>query len=742
MPRHIKQWAKRVPFVPQLESADCGPACLAMIARYHGIKVHVKQLRALGKLSRLGVSVAQLLHLAQQIGLEAKAYKASPGELEQLPLPCILFWKQDHYVVLERISRKKQDAKRRFTLLDPAYGRVQLTEEAFLNEWLAGQPKGILIYLQPASMASPLDLPPVQNEGMRHVLREITSFLARRKGAYVGGLLLIIGGMAANWYTPKLFQEVIDEGIMQRDIGMVLALLLAQMALFFGSFISESWSTVVFTRLNLGLSLHLQEHMFRYLTRLPLAYFDARINTETLQRLGDLSEVRRFVAWQLMSLLLHLSNILIFGFLLYRLSALVFWIYVGFTLLSVGWVMLFLRHRRALNYANALLKSKLNHLLYEFVTKMQELRIYRAQDRRLDKIMHLSEEQNRQEWRDLWLNLYQNAGTTLFGKLKDVAVVAVCAYLIILKQELSLGVLMSASFIIGQLSAPVNAWLFSVDELQSFRIAQERLGLVFEQAPEQPPGRKKPLPESIQTLTIRGLSFYYPGYEHRLILDDIHLEIRRGEKVAIVGSTGSGKTTLMRLLLGYYFPVKGDILLNGQPLWHYDIDAWRTRCGVVLQDGSILSGTVAENVAPGVEQPDMQRIEEVCRLVCLHDDIMKLPMRYQTKLGGVGMQLSGGQQQRLLIARALYHQPDILFLDEATSALDAATERAIVKNLSAYLQHRTAFIIAHRLSTVRNADRIIVLENGRIVETGSHEELLYRQGLYYHLISNQLALGS
>lgn len=732
---------KKVPFVPQLESSDCGPACLAMLARYYGIKVNIKQIRLMGSLSRLGVSIKQLEEVAEKLGLQAASYKATLAEIRQVPLPCILFWKQDHYVVLEKIVLGKKNGAE-FHLLDPAYGKVKLSEAEFASEWLYGQPKGILMLVfKDEAQPKTISLPHITFQGSKVIVQQILQFIRQKKNIYIAGILLILLTMVFNWYSPQIFQKLIDEGILAQNLSRVTWLLLAQMALFLGNFIADSWSMVILTRFNLTLSVGLQEKLLRYLATLPLSYFDARISTETLNKLKDLSTVQEFVTWRIVNLLLQLLNILVFGILLYKLNAVVFFVYLLLTLLSGVWVLFFLKKRKAINYASFLTESKLNNNLYEFVIKMPELRIQQGQQRVIRKILDFIQKLNHHRWRNLWLNLYQNTGVSLLSKLKDVAVVAICAYFIVAEQELSLGVLMSASYIIGQLNAPINEWIYSFDDLQDFRIAQTRLGLVYEQNPEKLPEKEYLTPQKLQSIVLQNVSFHYPGYSHHTILQDISFSFKRGEKVAIVGASGSGKTTLMRLLLGYHEPTTGEILLNGKSLTSYDIEAWRAMCGVVLQEGSLFSGTIAENIAFRIESINWQRVEEVCRMVCLHEDIMRMPMKYQTKIGNVGMSLSGGQQQRVLIARALYHNPEILFFDEATSALDAATERAIVENLAEYLQDKTAFIIAHRLSTVRNADKIIVLDKGKIVEVGSHETLVEKKGLYYFLVSNQLELG-
>lgn len=732
---------KRISFIPQLESSDCGPACLAMIARYYGIKVNIKQIRLMGSLSRLGVSIKQLEEVAEKLGLQASSYKATLAEIRQVPLPCILFWKQDHYVVLEKIVwNKKKEAE--FHLLDPAYGRVRLSETEFASEWLYGQPKGILMLIfKNKAPQTTISLPKITFQGGKVIVSQILQFIRQKKTIYVAGILLILLTMIFNWYSPQIFQKLIDEGILAQNLSRVTWLLMAQMALFLGNFIADSWSMVILTRFNLTLSVGLQEKLLRYLSTLPLSYFDARISTETLNKLKDLATVQEFVTWRVVNLLLQLLNILVFGALLYKLNAIVFFVYLSITLFSAIWVLFFLKKRKAINYASFLTESKLNNNLYEFVMKMPELRIQQGHQRVIQKILDFIQKLNQHRWRNLWLNLYQNTGVSLLSKLKDIAVVAICAYFIVAQQELSLGVLMSASYIIGQLNAPINEWIYSFDDLQDFKIAQTRLGLVYEQNPEKLPEKEYIVPQKVQSIVLQNVSFHYPGYSHHTILQNINFSFKKGEKIAIVGASGSGKTTLMRLLLGYYEPTTGEILLNGKPLKSYDIEAWRAMCGVVLQDGSLFSGTVAENIAFRTTHLDWQRIEDVCRMVCLHEDIMRMPMKYQTKIGNVGMNLSGGQQQRVLIARALYHNPEILFFDEATSALDAATERAIIENLSEYLQNKTAFIIAHRLSTVRNADKIIVLDKGRIAEAGSHETLVEQKGLYYFLVSNQLELG-
>ncbi|MDR0294949.1 MAG: ATP-binding cassette domain-containing protein [Prevotellaceae bacterium] len=477
------------------------------------------------------------------------------------------------------------------------------------------------------------------------------------------------------------------------------------------------------------------------LIKLPVNFFDTRLNTETLQRIGDQSTIQQFVTWKGIELMLNVLNILIFGSILLYYNVIVFFIYSVLTVLSILWVLLFLRKRTVLDYAKFLKQSENNNITYEFIMNMPEIKINNAQDKTINRVTKLQERLNTLELRSLFLNMYQLVGVNFLSKFKELISIAVCAYFII-NEQMSLGVLLSVSYVIGQLVGPVNNLIYFVKDAQDAKIANERIDEIHRNEDEDTGKKHHIINTPIDSIHINNLSFKYPGNYNPYVLQNVDFSIKKDTVTAIVGASGSGKTTLMKLLLAYYPIEHGNIYLNDKNINEVFATEWRNNCGIVLQDGKIFSETIAENIAISDEKRDIDRLVHVCKLANILDFIGNLPMKFDTKIGNAGVQLSGGEAQRILIARALYKNPQFIFLDEATSALDAENEKNIHANLQKFFIGRTVLIIAHRLSTVKNADQIIVLKKGQIIEKGTHSQLVANKGEYFNLIKNQLELGN
>lgn len=734
-------------FFHQHESNDCGPACLAMVAGYYGIHHSVKEIKEMSAITRMGVSVHDILTGAGKLGLEASALKLELNDLEEIPLPAILFWKQDHFIVLKQIKKKAK--KTEYHIADPGYGEIALDPEIVSKEWMGNNNKGIAVVLEVNEEKSgpqqktrqkikPRERRKVKSDFSS--LTPIVHFIRENKLKYALVCILLLLGLAASWAMPALFKRIVDAGIIGKSYQIVWILLIAQFGLFAGNFVADFISHWVLTKINFSLSILLKNNLLHKLMKLPVSYFDTRLNTDTLQRLNDQSKIQNFVTWKGLELLLSVLNITVFSVILLFESKTVFVVYAILSVLSIIWISFFLKLRKTIEYSLFLRQSENSNSLYEFIMHMPEIKINNAQHNSINKIINIQRKLNVLELRSLFLNIYQLVGVNFLTKLKEIVAIAICAYLII-DGNMTLGSLLGITYILGQLAGPIQSFVNYIRDAQDASIAKDRIDDVYREK-EENDTRRIILTEKVTELSVNNVEFKYPGSFNPFILNDISFNIPINKITAIVGPSGSGKSTLLKLLLSYYPTTRGQILVNNTDISTIEADSWRSRCGIVLQDGHIFSGTILENIAFSEPSPDFERVEYACKVACIDVFINSLPMGVNTKVGNVGIQLSGGQKQRLLIARAIYRNPDFIFFDEATSSLDANNEKAIMNNLNEFFKNKTVVIIAHRLSTVKNADQIIVLNNGRMVEHGDHTELVITKGNYYELVKNQLELGN
>ncbi|WP_207513692.1 peptidase domain-containing ABC transporter [Longitalea luteola] len=728
----------KLTFYYQLEGSDCGPACLAMVASFFKKKFTVKEIKQFCPVTRMGVAVQDILAGARNMGFEAAGVKLTVEELATAPLPLILYWKQSHFVVLYNITNSRGYTS--YSIADPGYGKIKLDEETLIKGWVGANPKGAAVLMQPAEEGLVEPTPGHDRKPYnREFLRSVLTFIYQYKWRYVFSIIMMVIGLVSNWAIPVIFQQTIDKGIGTRSLHIVWVLLLAQLGLFIGNFVSQLFSDLVLTRLNFKLSISLKENFLYKIMRLPIKYFDTRMNTDTLQRLNDQAKIQTFLTWRGIGMVISMLNILAFSAILFSINKYVFLIFFALSAISLIWVTFFLRARKILEYSLFLRQSENNNSLYEFIMNMPEIKINSAQHTMITKLTDLQKKLNELQLRSLFLNMYQVTGMSFLSKLKELIAIALCAFLII-NGQLTIGSLLSISFILGQLNYPVNSLVSYLRDAQDADIAQKRINDVYAEKDENT-GSKATVPATINQMVVEHVTFKYPGSFSPYVLKDVSFTIPGNKITAIVGASGSGKTTLLKLLLSYYNPAKGQIRLNDSDLSAVHSEEWRKLCGTVLQDGHIFAGTIAENIAISDAAIDKERIIYAAKLACIHDFIVNLPMGYNTKVGSVGIQLSGGQKQRILIARAVYRDPEFLFFDEATSSLDANNEKQIMENLNTFFRGKTVVIIAHRLSTVKNADQIIVLDKGIIVEQGHHELLVTNKGNYFELVRNQLELG-
>lgn len=723
-------------FVHQLESVDCGPACLAMVADFHDQKYTLREIKQLCSVTRMGISVQDIINGAKKIGFDSVAVKISADQLAEIPMPSILFWKQDHFVVLHKIKNKK------YYLADPGYGCISLDEDILTREWMGANNKGVAILIENNDNNSPkkVQVKGKHFEDSKIYLKPIFEFLKTKKTQYVFIALLLLIGLLTNWAMPIIFQKILDEGILKQSLQIVWLFLGVQIVLFISNFIADFISHWTLTKINFNLSIILKENFLYKLMRLPVSYFDTRLNTDTLQRLSDQEKIREFVTWKGIDLLLNSLNIIVFSSMLFFINKTIFCIYLALSIISILWVSFFLKLRAIVEYSMFLRQSENSNNLYEFIMNMPEIKVNNAQSNIINKIISVQEKLNKLELRSLFLNMYQMIGVSFLSKLKEIVTIALCAYLII-NSSMTVGSLLAITYILGQLNSPIGNIINFIRDAQDANIAQKRINDVYSEQDENF-GITQLIPNSISSLLINDLSFKYPGSFNPFVLNNVTFDIPIGKVTAIVGQSGSGKTTLLKLLLSYYKANNGNILINNNELSDYNSESWREQCGIVAQDGHIFSGTIAENISFSDPNSNFEKLEYACKIACIDSFIQSLPMGYNTKIGNIGINLSGGQKQRILIARAVYRNPKFIFFDEATSSLDANNEREIMENLKGFFVGKTVVVIAHRLSTVKNADQIIVLDKGQVIEIGNHSELTYKKGNYFELVKNQLELGN
>lgn len=698
----------------------------------------LQTIKGLCESTRVGVSVREMIGCCEKIGLQAIAVNVKMEDLRRMPLPSILYLKRGHFVVLDRIHQKRN--KDYFRIIDPSRGRVKL-QESFLCDDFLSDDYGVAIVLAPTEKFEKGDF--VQGslwKTMRNFQSQLWEILSSYKLRYVYVLLLTLCVSALNWAMPLLLKTTIDSGIMSKNIDNVLKLLLCQLIFFVGFATANTVSSFISTKITLKTSVAFLLVYLEKVIKLPMQYFEVSQRTELLAKVSDLSRIQSFFTDNFINILFSLLNILFFSGILLVNSKAVFFIFMAFSLLTFGYNFYFSQKKKSYDYANFSLHAEKDNVTYELMMGMQEVKLNNAQQARMNVWRKLEEKSNALQLRMMYIDAYASNGANFLGKLRDIILTGLCA-LFVIKDELSMGTMMMISFLLGQLTPSVSQLYSLVNDAILIRLSAERLNEVFDTPNESDDTQVKLTKEMVsEGLRLDHVSFRYKGFGD-YVLKDMGLLIPKGKMTAIVGASGSGKTTLLKLLLGFYYPQQGTVWLDNDRMETIELDSWRKKCGVVMQDGKIFSGTVAENIAMADEQPNLERMQYAARLACIDERINHLPMKFQTRIGETGINLSGGEKQRLLIARAVYKNPEFVFFDEATSSLDATTERVIMHNLTEFYAERTVVVIAHRLSTVKSADNIVFIDKGRIVEQGTHEELIKQKGYYYTLVNNQLELN-
>lgn len=716
---------------------DCGPACLRMVAGHHGRTYTLDTLRTKSGINREGVSLLGISEAAEDIGFRTVGAKLTWEQLEkEATLPCIVYWDQRHFVVVYRIKRGK------VYIADPARGKVKHPVDSFLAHWQSsreeGQQTGITLLLHTTPSFYDREGEQSKRLSFGRLLRYITPYKnllgQLALGLLVGSLLQLI--------FPFLTQAVVDIGIGNRDVGFIYIILAAQVMLTVGrtgvNFI-RSW---IMLHMNTRINISILSDFLIKLMKLPMPYFDTRMTGDLMQRMEDHARIQQFLTGQTLSTLFSFANFVVFGVVLAYYHMTIFAVFLVSSVLYVAWVLLFLRKRRELDHQRFGISSSDQSTVIQLIQGMQEIKLNTCEKQKRWEWERLQARLFKYKTRNLSLNQYQQAGATVINEGKNIGITFLAAIAVV-NGQLTLGAMMAMQYIIGQLNGPIQQFIGFVQSTQDAQLSLERLNEIHTQQDEEPPEKNllRRLPAR-RDITIKDLWFTYPGAGNEPVLRDITLDIPEGKTTAIVGMSGSGKTTLIKLLLKFYELDKGNIHLGGTNLDRISHRTWRSHCGVVMQDGFIFSDSIAGNIAVGEEKPRPDKLEHAVRVANIGEFIDSLPLGFDTKIGSEGNSISAGQRQRMLIARAVYKDPEFIFFDEATNALDANNERAIMEQLGEFLKNRTVVVVAHRLSTVRNADNIVVLKEGDLSEQGTHEELSRREGDYFELVRNQLELGN
>ncbi|MEP6929274.1 MAG: peptidase domain-containing ABC transporter [Flavobacterium sp.] len=722
----------------QADYKDCGPTCLKIIAKHYGKTIHIQELRDHSETTREGSNLLFLSDAAEKIGFRTLGVKLSPERLEEAPLPCVLHWNQNHYVVLYKIK------KGIYYISDPAFGLIEYNKQDFIKFWIGNNAdestqEGIALLIEATPKFFQTDFDREDNNSFGFGL--LSQYVLRYKSFLVQLSIGLLASSLLQLIFPFLTQSIVDIGIQNQNIHFIYLILFAQLFLFAGRTGLELIRSWILLHLSTRINISLISDFFIKLMNLPISFFDVRMTGDIMQRINDHRRIERILTTSSLNVLFSVINMFVMGGVLAYFNLKIFFVFFAGSVLYFVWITLFLKRREVLDYKRFAEVSQEQSKVMELINGMQEIKLHNAEKQKRWGWEYVQARLFRVSIKGLILEQTQTIGSSVINELKNIFIIFLSAKLVI-DGSITLGMMLAISSIVGSLNGPITQLIEFVRELQDAKISLARLSEIHDKEDEtqQEVNQTTEVPFDAD-VEIKNLSYSYLGSDIP-VLDDLSLVIPANKVTAIVGVSGSGKTTLMKLLLKFYEPEKGEVNIGSTQLKNISQKAWRANIGAVMQEGFIFSDTIANNIAIGVDKVDKQRLVYAADVANIKEYVNGLPLGYNTKIGSEGLGMSTGQKQRLLIARAVYKNPEILFFDEATSALDANNEKEIMRKLDIFFKDKTVVVIAHRLSTVMNADQIVVLDKGKIIEIGSHSALVEQKGNYFELVRNQLQLGN
>lgn len=725
------------PITFQHDSMQCGIACLQMICKHFGREYSLDFLSKLCFATNEGVSLLGIDDAANKLGLKTLCVKASMDELDKISLPAILHWNQKHFVVLYKIKKG-----RKYYIADPGKGLTTHTNKEMQEHWLSTNSKGVAMMLEPTPHFYDTKNASGVGEKEIHSFRFLYGYV-RRYYKYFGMIAVGLAlGSIIQLVLPFLTQAIVDKGIKHQDLNIILLILFGQLMLTISRTFIDFLRRWILLRISMKINISLISDFFIKLLKLPMSFFDTKLLGDLMQRMNDHGRVNNFLTHNVLNIVFSLLTLIVFSVVLVIYDKFVFLVFLIGSMLYGGWIALFLKRRKVIDYELFEQQAINNNRTYEFITSMQEIKLQDCEQRKRQEWEHIQKNLFKIQQKSLRLQQQEEAGGIFINELKNIAITVMSAAAVI-EGNMTLGMMLAVQYIIGQLCSPVEQLMDFFYSIQDVKISLERINEIHSMEDENgKAGLLTSIEQKSKGINIQNVIFKYNPHVLTKTIDHVDIQIPQGKVTAIVGASGSGKTTLIKLILGYYSVIEGRICIGSTNINDVNKKWWRRQCGVVMQDGVIFSESIARNIAVDDAEIDQVRLLEAAKISCIFDYVMGLPLKFDTKIGRDGIGLSQGQKQRILIARAVYKNPEYIFFDEATNSLDANNERKIVENLDRFMAGKTVVIVAHRLSTVKNADQIVVIDHGKVVETGTHDTLTLKKGAYFQLVKNQLELGN